>query len=204
MSNLKNTQSASFFEKKIIQVCRSDADSPFSWVDFVRHVFYFYFSWIDFSWFLSASPIKKSSPTIFSHRFRPKFLPRGRLMALRLAHLGDLGTSWRIETGDLDVKILSSRWCTYQVVERNNGSIHAKLYPDFCGTNMTQDRFPFSFQVKQSFCWSSGWISFQTWPKYVGCIKVKGHQQNWGGLGTIEDILWASVVSALYRSILYM
>ena len=66
-------------------------------------------------------------------------------MSLRLAHVGDLGTSWRIETGDFDLKILSSRWCTsgtYQVVERIHGSIHTKLYPDFCGTNiMTQDCF---------------------------------------------------------------
>ena len=203
MSNLKNTPISKLFEKKIIQVCRSDADSPFSWGGLYKACVLFFLDW--FCMIL----VNFTNQEIFTNSFLPTFFGRnfclgGRLMSLRLAHLGDLGTSWRIETGDLDVKILSSRWCTYQMVERNNGSIHAKLYPDFCGTNMTQDRFPFSFPVKQSFCWSSGWISFQTWPKYVGCIKEKGHQQNWGGLWTIEDILWASIVSTLYRSILYM
>ena len=142
----------------------------------------------------------------FSHRFQPKFLPWGRLMSLRLAHVGDLGTSWRIETGDLDLKILSSRWCTsgtYQLVERIHGSIHTKLYPDFCGTNIIA--FIISFQVKHSLCWSSGWISFQTWPKYVGskwnAINRTGGEalNHWR-----HSVSFCSQHIIKYRSILYM
>ena len=110
MSNLKNTPISKLFEKK----------KSFKFVGPMQ-ILHFLPGLI----FHDACQLHQSrnlhqqfSPTVFGRNF----CLGGRLMALRLAHLGDLGTSWRIETGDLDVKILSR----------------------------TQDRFPFSFQVKQS------------------------------------------------------
>ena len=124
MSNLKNTPISKLFEtNKSFKFVGPMQILHFLGVDCIRHVLSKIFPGLIFhdSCQLHQS---RNLHQLFSHRFRPKFLPWGRLMALRLAHLGDLGTSWRIETGDLDVKISSSRWCTYQMVEPNNGSIH--------------------------------------------------------------------------------